>query len=140
MKNKIITAKFNSGIHQSKMRIEKNAYVPVADIKNEHAHAFPVIHIDYKGRILYANKASFPLLGEWNCIANEYLPEKITAQFPGLLNLDAGFELEMTTKSFQFYLDVIGFREAGYIGLYGFLTVENTEQNKINGVSLALSV
>ena len=41
----------------------------------------PVIKIDFKGRILYANSASFELLHEWLFPANEYLRgELITAQ------------------------------------------------------------
>ncbi|MEO8085271.1 MAG: hypothetical protein ABI763_00540 [Bacteroidota bacterium] len=123
----IINTSLITGNNPATMRIEKNEYTPATQIESEHAYAMPVIHIDYRGRILYANRASFQLLGEWNCIANEYLPEKLVMQYPGLLNLDADFQLTILVKSFQFHLDAIGFKESGYIGLYGFRTETNNE-------------
>jgi hypothetical protein len=95
-----------------------NVLLKVSD--NFHDYSLPVIRIDYKGRILYSNKASFPLLKEWNCLANDYLPEALVRNHPDVLRLDADFDLAIETKSFRFHLDVIGFRECGYIGLYGF--------------------
>ena len=96
---------------------------------NQNVEDFPVIRIDYKGRILYANKASFPLLREWNCLANDYLPEDLVRQHPSLLDLEAAFDLHIPTLTKQFHLDVVGFKESGYIGLYGFETDHQAESN-----------
>ena len=82
----------------------------------------PVIRIDYKGRIIYANKASFPILREWNCLANDYVPNELINQNPALLDVEAEFDLEIETRDSSYHLDVIGFKESGYIGLYGFKT------------------
>ena len=84
--------------------------------------SFPVIRIDHEGRILYANRASFPLLREWNCLANDYIPEELVKQIPSMLDLDADFNFEINTNDSSYYMDVIGFKESGYIGLYGFKT------------------
>src|SRR5690242_6490774 len=100
------------------------------------ASTFPIIQIDYRGRILYANKASFPLLREWNCLANDYLPKQILYKYPALLDLEAAFDVAMETKSNRYQLDVIGFKESGYIGLYGFRTeIKKDETLKQEGVT-----
>ena len=80
----------------------------------------PVIRIDYKGRILYANKAAFPILKEWNCLANDYLPEEFTHEHPFAMDLDVNASIQIETPTARYHFDVIGFRESGYIGFYGF--------------------
>jgi hypothetical protein len=84
--------------------------------------SFPVIRIDYKGRILYANRAAFPLLREWNCLANDYIPEELISENPAMLDLQANFDFQINTEDSSYYLDVIGFKESGYVGMYGFRT------------------
>ena len=79
----------------------------------------PVIKIDFKGRILYANSASFELLHEWLFPANEYLPEHFLKSNPEILNPDVDFSVPFKMKSTNWNFDVIGFKECGYIGLYG---------------------
>ena len=88
--------------------------------------SFPVIRVDFKGRILYANKASFPILREWNCLANDYIPEELVHNFPAVLDLDAEFDIQINTNDSVYSVDVIGFKESGYIGLYGYKTEANT--------------
>jgi len=90
--------------------------------------SFPVIRIDYKGRILYANKASFPLLKEWNCLANDYIPDQLVKEIPAMLDLNADFDFKISTNDSLYYMDVIGFKESGYVGLYGFRTEINLNQ------------
>jgi len=84
--------------------------------------SFPVIRVDYKGRILYANKASFPILREWNCLANDYIPEALILKTPAMLDLEAEFDFQINTDDSDYFMDVIGFKESGYVGLYGFRT------------------
>jgi len=110
------------------MRIEKKETHSHAGSDTVHGHTLPVIHVDYKGRILYANKAAFPLLREWNCLANDYLPESLTGKSPALLSLDADFGLDIETATAHFHLDVIGFKEAGFIGMYGFLITDKKKE------------
>lgn len=97
--------------------------------------AFPVIRIDHKGRILYANKASFPLLREWNCLANDYIPDELLRQIPAMLDLDADFDFQINANDLSYSMDVIGFKESGYVGLYGFkteITTAHSEEKKIH--------
>jgi hypothetical protein len=99
--------------------------------------SYPVIRIDYRGRILYANRAAFPLLREWNCLANDYIPDELVKHNPAMLDLNAEFNFQITTNESTYYLDVIGFRESGYVGFYGFKTEVKssaTHRNKIHAV------
>ena len=85
--------------------------------------SYPVIRIDHKGRILYANRASFPILREWNCLANDYIPEELIRENPAMIDLEANFDFQINTDDSSYFMDVIGFKESGFIGLYGFQTV-----------------
>ena len=81
---------------------------------------FPVFKINDKGKILYANNASFELLREWVADYNEYLPENFLKSNLDILNFNAEFSVAFETKSGIKYFDVVGFKECGYIGLYGY--------------------
>ena len=83
----------------------------------------PVIKINTKGRILYANRASFDLLSDWLKVSNDYIPEYFVKVNPGILDPEADFSVPLTTKSLSVNFDVIGFQECGYIGLYGYKSV-----------------
>jgi len=48
------------------------------------------------------------------------LPDYFLKSNPEILNPDADFSVPLTTPDATFKFDVIGFKEGGYIGLYGF--------------------
>ncbi len=81
---------------------------------------FPVLKIDTNGKILYANHASFEWLHDWINHKNEYLPNYFLDVNPSILNPDADFSMSVNLKTNILSFDVIGFKESGYIGLYGF--------------------
>jgi hypothetical protein len=90
---------------------------------------FPVLKIDTNGKILYANHASFEYLREWINSKNEYLPNYFLSYHPNILNPDADFSMSINLKSSVLNFDVIGFKESGYIGIYGFDSMEIKEAN-----------
>ena len=90
---------------------------------------YPVIKINTSGKILYANHASFIWLGEWLNDKNEYIPTYVIKINPSILNPDADFSISISIKKDILNFDVIGFRESGYIGLYGFNTIDVREIN-----------
>lgn len=81
---------------------------------------FPVLKINDKGKILYANNASFELLRELIADFSDYLPENFLKSNPDILNFNSEFSIAFETKSGIKYFDVVGFKECGYIGLYGY--------------------
>ena len=90
---------------------------------------FPVLKIDTDGKILYANHLSFNCLPEWLSGKNAYIPKYIIHVNPDVLNPDADFSISISIKSDIFNFDVIGFRESGFIGLYGFNTLRVNGKN-----------
>ncbi len=94
---------------------------------------FPVFKINDKGKILYANNASFDLLRDWATDYSEYLPENFLKSNADLLNYNAEFSIALETKNGIKYFDVIGFKECGYIGLYGYQN-EFIEQRELLSV------
>ncbi len=81
---------------------------------------YPVLKIDTKGKILYANHLSLDWLREWLIDQIAYLPKYIINVNPEVLNPDADFSISVNVKTDVFNFDVIGFKESGFIGLYGF--------------------
>ena len=90
---------------------------------SEHA----ILKIDFEGKIIYANQASFASLEEWFSCRKETLPSSFLKQHPGILDPEADFSFSINVKSTVFSFDVIGFKESGYIGLYGFDTINVNE-------------
>ena len=81
---------------------------------------FPVLKIDTQGKIIYANHASFECLREWLNGKNAYLPKYVIQINPDVLNPNADFSISIDLKTDVVNFDVIGFKESGFIGLYGF--------------------
>lgn len=87
-----------------------------------HNSQFPVFKISPKGSIIYANKACSPVLRKWNCYASNTIPKQILEKFPALTDLNSDVTITITTEVQTFYLSVVGFEDAGFIGVYGFKT------------------
>jgi hypothetical protein len=79
----------------------------------------PVLKIDIKGKILFANAAVFEFLHDLSWPESDHLPAYFTGIYPGIFDSNADCTLAITTGQTNFLFDVIGFEEAGYIGLYG---------------------
>jgi len=92
---------------------------------------FPIFKISPEGRIIYSNKASFPVLKIWNCYAKNVIPQDILSKFPSLTDLSADNTIEINTEIETYFFSVVGFRSAGYIGVYGFKT-ELAGNNRIH--------
>jgi hypothetical protein len=82
----------------------------------------PVLRVDQKGKILFANAASLKFLRNLLSESNDYIPSKFIETIPGMLNLNADFSVPVEGSAQTMLFDVIGFRECGYIGLYGVVS------------------
>ena len=79
----------------------------------------PVIKIDFKGEILYANMSSFDLLLNWACFASSNLPLDVVRKIQSnCINNLQTFDVKFNHRKINFM--VVPFPEAGYIGIYGF--------------------
>ena len=88
----------------------------------------PVIKINFKGDILYANMSSFDLLISWGCFAGSKLPSYIYEKVNGLNLLNNNtFSINYMNKKINFI--VVPFAEAGYIGIYAYEIVSDELSN-----------
>ena len=86
------------------------------EIKHNYNNSImPVIKVDYKGKILYANNSSFDLLTTWNCLASSAIPKHI---YENLIKGSATFVTHYNNKKINFI--IVPFPEAGYIGVYAY--------------------
>jgi hypothetical protein len=89
-------------------------------INSDNNNRFPVVKIDPKGKIIYANKASSPVLKAWNCYANNIVPQEVLSEYPALVDLNSDTSISFSTGVHTFCFSVVGFPSAGFIGVYGY--------------------
>jgi len=84
--------------------------------------AMPVIKLDFKGQLVYANEAAIEFLINSGGIKNGRAIAYIVAMNPGILNPDCALDINIRSGNSNYRFSVVGFREGGYVGLYGFET------------------
>jgi hypothetical protein len=84
----------------------------------------PVIKLDFKGEILYANMSSFDLLINWNCFASSKLPKHI---YENVKEGKSTFKINYNDKKINFM--IVPFPEAGYVGIYAFEIISKQFHN-----------
>jgi hypothetical protein len=87
---------------------------------SSHNAGLPVIKLDRYANVIYANRASFHLLADLGLLASKRVPAALLRAFPCLMDLQASETIRLETAQFVTRLYVIGYPEAGYIGLYAF--------------------
>ncbi|MBP6334263.1 MAG: hypothetical protein KA444_02235 [Bacteroidia bacterium] len=95
------------------------------EIHIENNSELPIFRLRADGKIIYANRAAFPVLKEWNCTASNRIPETIRELFPVLTQPNADENIVIMGDKEDLFFSVVGFKEAGYIGVYGFKKEED---------------
>ena len=99
------------------------------ELKHHHNNSvMPVIKINFKGDILYANMSSFDLLVNWGCFGGGKLPAHIYEKVKGL-NLLSNFTFTINYMNKQINFIVVPFAEAGYIGVYAYEIISHELSN-----------
>ncbi len=97
----------------------------MAEKHNAHSrhesNMFPVIKLDYNGRIIYHNVAAMPILSYWQCKLNEPVNNQVKTIYPEIFNLQSPQSHDASVRylDYVFHFSVIPYPEAGYIGIYG---------------------
>ena len=126
-------------LHDSDALISED---PVASYRSllsytSHGTGMPVVKLGTDGRILYANRASFPVLSDLSFSMMKKLPASFRRGHPCLTDPDAFDTITFETERFLTKMYVIGFPEAGYIGLYAYEHVErdkpDARQQQVRG-------
>jgi len=97
---------------------------------NEENSAAPVLKINSEGKILYANSASFELLRSMDNDMSEYLPGFFKKSYASIYDLSADLTISLNVNNAEIRLDVVGFPECGYIGLYATELIALQEVNE----------
>lgn len=89
---------------------------------------FPVIKMDYSGKIIYHNAAAMPILNYWQCKLNSPVNNQLKTIYPQIFDVKTPQSHDATVRylDYVFHFSVIPYEEAGYIGIYGFC-IENAE-------------
>jgi hypothetical protein len=82
---------------------------------------FPVIKLDYHGKIVYHNVAAMPILSYWHCKLNEPVNSQAKMIYPEIFNVlsPKAHDARIKYLDYYFHFSVIPYPEAGYIGIYG---------------------
>ncbi|HOZ83417.1 MAG TPA: hypothetical protein PLU85_12675 [Bacteroidia bacterium] len=82
---------------------------------------FPVIKLDYSGKIIYHNVAAMPILSYWQCKLNAPVNNQVKAIYPEIFNVKTPVPHDASVQylEYLFHFSVIPYPEAGYIGIYG---------------------
>ncbi len=78
----------------------------------------PMLRFDTSGVILYANKASAPLLQFWGCETGDMLPDEWRKRIGDALETGEAREIDINRGSRTYSLVLVPFPEAGYVNAY----------------------
>ncbi len=83
---------------------------------------FPVIKLDYSGKIIYHNVAAMPVLNYWQCKLNSPVNKQVKSIYPQIFDVKSPQSHDASVRylDYVFHFSVIPYPEAGYIGVYGF--------------------
>jgi len=79
----------------------------------------PILRVSYKGKIIYANASSEPLLGDWRSNVGGYLPADWIKLISELINTGARKTIDVQCKDTTYSIIIVPVPDANYVNLYG---------------------
>jgi len=79
----------------------------------------PVLRVDGRGILLYANRASTDLLAQWQCVIGEAVPDFLREKLSKALESGLHQELEVRCGNRDFSFAMVAIIERGYVNFYG---------------------
>ncbi len=80
----------------------------------------PVLRVDRRGTVLYANKAASPLTEYWGCREGEKLPQSMVDKIRGILSQKNPEQFEINTEKRTYSVTFCSLPEENCVDLYGF--------------------
>jgi len=80
---------------------------------------YPVVRIDREGTILYANRSSIALCGEWPCQVGRPAPESFARLVRETLDSGQARQVDVDTSGRVFSFLLAPIADGGYVNLYG---------------------
>jgi len=88
----------------------------------------PVLRATKDGAIIYANKASLPLLNKWACQIGQLMPDNLRQQINDVLNSGSKAEIEVECKNRTFSITFTPVQNLNAVNLYG---LDITERKRL---------
>lgn len=79
----------------------------------------PVLRISSDGIILYANEVSSPIRAFWGCGPAGKVPDNLIQLIHNALKSGVNTEIELSTGTHTFLLNIVPFPESNYLNIYG---------------------
>lgn len=94
---------------------------------------FPVIRLNKEGVILYANKASTPLLESWGVDVDELLPEEIRRLAIDVFSSGTAREIEQICEDRTMVLNLVPIYEGNFVNIYA---IDITDRKRAEDIIL----
>ena len=112
--------------------LEPTCLGPLPPASPAHTAPLPVVKLDVDGYIVYANRASFAWLVDLSVSMRKKIPSSCRKLHPCIVDPDAFETIVVVSENFITRCHVVGFPEAGYIGLYA-VEQQRCEQEDFRG-------
>lgn len=112
----------------SRQKLMEQQVQSLVKFPEENPH--PVIRASKKGEIIYANRASDPLIRYWNCKDGRYLPDYWIEFIEGVLNSGKSREIEISIIDRIYLFSITPIPEDKETYIYGIDITEKQRQEK----------
>ena len=85
-----------------------------------HTTPFPMIRASVDGKLLFANKASQPLVETWRTTVGGYLPEELRDTLRQVYDANESVIIPLAGQGRTYRFELVPFVPAGFINLYGY--------------------
>lgn len=92
--------------------------------KHKHdTNMLPVIKFSMDNKVIYHNTAAMAFMSIWGCELDKKIPQQLTKILPGVFNASEKLQtkdVNIHYKEYLFRFSMVPYKEAGFIGLYGY--------------------
>lgn len=91
----------------------------------------PVIKLSFDGILLFANSQGIDFLDELSAFVKQPAINFLIKNCPGMLDPHCNLDLCCQLSEIKYYFSVVAFKEAGYVGIYGYRLVHKRNSDSL---------
>ena len=91
----------------------------------------PVIKLSFDGILLFANNTGIDFLDMLSDYLKTPAVNYLLHECPEILNPHCNLDISCRLYDMNYYFSVVAFKEAGYVGLYGYRTVHTNTSGSL---------
>ena len=119
MKTEIV----NASIAHSRKRSQNN--------KIRGFNVKPVIKLNFGGILIFANSSGIDFLEKLSSHLKVPAIGFLLKYCPSLLDPDCNLDVCLKLEDYNYYFSIVAFKEAGYVGLYGYRIEQNNYKGRV---------